>query len=444
MKIHLNRFVFLGFLSAIALVFVLGLFSYFYFSRYIEGTTLTDHSRAVLQELRQARSFFSELEISRDSYILTGDSSFLQSYHRSRIGIRTQIKKLDSLIIDKAQRDHLRELVAVVDNYLKVSVLHIKIKGEHHKVDFLQKDLRSKILYQFQLIIEGEEKLLVARREFMMGIFYQFLISFYSLIGSSLTIIVVLMIRTNYNLRSVLQAKQKALLAEKEAKKISSELEAFSYSVSHDLRSPLRSISGFAQMLREDYGNKIDKEGNRLIEVVERNAKRMGQLIDDLLAFSRLGKQELGKAEIDMDALVKSVLEELLDHQKGRKIALDLKPLQAAFGDINMIRQVWDNLISNAIKYSQSKGNSQIIISCYEDMQMGEVVYCVKDNGVGFDMKYIDKLFGVFQRLHKKEEFEGTGVGLALAKRIIDRHKGRIWAEAIVNEGATFYFSLPK
>jgi len=219
------------------------------------------------------------------------------------------------------------------------------------------------------------------------------------------------------------------------------ELEAFSYSVSHDLRAPIRAISGYAHILLEDYAQSLGPEGQRLLEVICRQTGFMGQLVDDLLAFSRMGRQSMQTADIDMDGLVQEVFREQAALNPKQTVEFKLNPLGSARADRSMICVVLTNLLSNAFKYS--RGRTPAIIEVGRIAQGAEDVYFVKDNGAGFDMKYIDKLFGVFQRLHTANEFEGTGVGLALVQRIIQRHGGRIWAEAKLNEGATVYFSLP-
>ena len=220
------------------------------------------------------------------------------------------------------------------------------------------------------------------------------------------------------------------------------ELEAFSYSVSHDLRAPLRAVDGFSRMVLTDYAPKLDDEGRRMLGVIRSEAQRMGRLIDDLLAFSRLGRQPIEAARIDMQALVQEVCDELLALEPERQVRFELHPLPSALGTQSMIRQVWINLIGNALKFTKEREVAEIEIGVTEDESGGRVYY-VKDNGVGFDMRYAEKLFGVFQRLHSQQEFPGTGVGLALVQRIVQRHGGRVWAEAEVNRGATFYFMLP-
>jgi signal transduction histidine kinase len=218
------------------------------------------------------------------------------------------------------------------------------------------------------------------------------------------------------------------------------ELEAFSYSVSHDLRAPLRAVSGYAMMLKEDYEDTFDAEARRITGNILSNVKMMGRLIDDLIAFSRLGKREVTRRNIDMKALAESCITELLAIWPEEKFSIVTGDLPGCLGDEDLVKQVWLNLIGNAFKYSSQIAEPLIEIGGYKD-PAGDV-YFVRDNGAGFDMKYADKLFKVFQRLHSQEEFEGTGVGLALVKRIIDKHKGRIWAEASPGKGAAFYFTL--
>jgi signal transduction histidine kinase/alkylation response protein AidB-like acyl-CoA dehydrogenase len=217
-------------------------------------------------------------------------------------------------------------------------------------------------------------------------------------------------------------------------------LEGFSYSVSHDLRAPLRAVSGYAAMLEEDHGQQLDDEGRRLLRVVCESAARMGQLIDDLLRFSRLGRQPVAAATVEMRSLAREVVEELAPEHPVASV--DLGNLPAATGDRMLLRQVWANLIGNALKYSAKNASPRVEIG--GRTENGEIVYWVGDNGAGFDMRYAGKLFRVFQRLHGEHEFAGTGVGLAIVERVISRHGGRVWAEGEVNRGAKFFFTLPQ
>lgn len=225
---------------------------------------------------------------------------------------------------------------------------------------------------------------------------------------------------------------------EADLRRSNAELEAFTYSVSHDLRAPLRGIVGFTSILEEDYGHQFDEEAKRITGIIRSNTLRMGHLIDDLLSFSRLGRQELQKAEVNTASLVTEIIKE---QNTGSAISWNIETLPAVFADIRTLRQVWINLIANAIKYSSKNESPAITIG--HTYKNGESVFYIKDNGVGFDNKYRDKLFRVFQRLHTEDEFEGTGVGLAIVEKIISRHGGKVWAEGVLGEGAVFFFSLP-
>lgn len=221
------------------------------------------------------------------------------------------------------------------------------------------------------------------------------------------------------------------------------ELEAFSYSVSHDLRAPLRHIDGFAGLLQRTSTAKLDEKERRYLTLITESAKRMGKLIDDLLDFSRMGRAAMRHDTVDMSALVQTVLRELEPDTQGRTIEWRVSPLPAVQGDASLLRQVWTNLLSNAVKYSRPRAQAVIEVGCAKD-KPNETIFFVRDNGVGFEMKYADHLFGVFQRLHRPEDFEGTGIGLANVRRIIARHGGRTWAEGQPDAGATIWFTLPK
>jgi len=220
------------------------------------------------------------------------------------------------------------------------------------------------------------------------------------------------------------------------------ELEAFSYSVSHDLRAPLRTIDGYTRILLEDYGPRLDEEGRRICSVIRGGARTMGKLIDDLLSLSRVGRVSMQKTPVDMEGMARSLFFEISTEKERERIDFRINPLPRAWGDPSLLRQVWANLLSNAVKFSSGKDLAVIEVTG-EDREE-ETVYTVCDNGAGFDMAYSDKLFGVFQRLHRASEFEGTGVGLAIVQRIVARHGGRVWAESEVGKGATFHFSIRK
>lgn len=220
------------------------------------------------------------------------------------------------------------------------------------------------------------------------------------------------------------------------------DLESFSYTVSHDLRAPLRAISGFCAILLDEHAGSLDSEGRRLLSAVRDNADRMKQLIDDLLSFSRVGRAEMNRFRVDMSELVRDVIDRLRADGRECVVQFSVGTLPAAIGDAAMIRQIWVNLLSNAMKFSRRRKDALVEVGAFSDT--AETVYFVKDNGIGLDMEYAHKLFGIFQRFHSTNEFEGTGVGLAIVKLIVERHGGRVWAEGVPGEGATFYFTLPE
>lgn len=238
------------------------------------------------------------------------------------------------------------------------------------------------------------------------------------------------------------ELENKVVARTEQLEQVNRELEAFSYSVSHDLRAPLRAVNGFSTMLHELYRDKLDERAERLMATIVSSTVNMGMLIDDLLKFSRLGRKELTIQPVNMDALIKDCIREVRMSYPTLNAEIQIETLPPCLGDQLVLRQVWMNLIGNAIKYSSTVDSPRILISFKETEQT--VTYSVEDNGVGFDMQYIDKLFGVFQRLHRQSEFEGTGIGLALVKRIIDKHNGKVWAEGEIGKGATFYFTLLK
>lgn len=241
-------------------------------------------------------------------------------------------------------------------------------------------------------------------------------------------------------LRTNQQLEERVRQRTAELEQVNKELEAFTYSTSHDLRAPLRHITGFARILAEDHGSRMTLEARHLLARIEQGGRNMGRLIDDLLHLSRMGRQPLLKAEVNLDVLATAARDECMRSANGRQIAWHLAPLGTAQCDAVLVKQVFLNLLSNAVKFTSTRESAQISVG--RCGQNGEAVYFIRDNGVGFSMSTAKKLFGVFQRLHRQEEFEGTGVGLAIVQRIVQRHGGRVWAEAEPERGATFFFSL--
>jgi light-regulated signal transduction histidine kinase (bacteriophytochrome) len=263
--------------------------------------------------------------------------------------------------------------------------------------------------------------------------------------------------RLNNELKSQIEARK---LAEKEILKLNSELEqrildrtaqlkivnleleAFSHSVSHDLRAPLRHINGFAEILKEEYYDQLPEKAKNYLDTISDSAKKMNILIDDLIKLSRTNRIELKKSMLKMNQVLDDALSEVQPLLENRKVDINISTLPEVIGDYNLLRLVWVNLLDNAIKYTRPRKKAVIKIDYNEEKE--EFIFCIHDNGVGFDMNYAQKLFGAFQRLHSTDEFEGTGIGLSNVRRIISRHSGRTWAEAELDKGASFYFSLPK
>jgi len=249
------------------------------------------------------------------------------------------------------------------------------------------------------------------------------------------------LIVTNRELAYQEKRSEELTLANDELKKAQEELEAFSYSVSHDLRAPIRAINGYTQILVEDHIDAIDEDGKNVLNAIIKNSNKMGVLIDDLLAFSKLGRKQVASMNINMETLVKNVINDMTIEKGENTPIFEIDALAPANGDPSLIKQVWINLISNAIKYSKYKSETRIKIT--STSKNDKIIYSIKDWGAGFDMEYYDKLFGVFQRLHSQEEFSGTGIGLAIVQKIVNRHYGTVWAESKLDAGAKFYFSLP-
>jgi PAS domain S-box-containing protein len=245
-----------------------------------------------------------------------------------------------------------------------------------------------------------------------------------------------------HRLNAELEQRVRDRTAELEA--ANKELEAFSYSISHDLRAPLRAIDGFSRILLETHTSELPANGQEYLHIVRANTRQMSRLIDDLLAFSRLGRQPVKKEHVEPGRIVHQCLDELRQEQEGRRIEVAVGALLPCQAEPSLLKQVWINLLSNALKYTRKTQVARIEVDCRRDVPSGVPIYFVKDNGVGFDMRYADKLFGVFQRLHRAEEYEGTGVGLAIVRRIVRRHGGNIWAEAQPGQGAAFYFTLER
>ena len=568
MKVYLDRKVVVGFFATLAILILLGFYSYKNSQDSIKTSRMVSHSIDVLYRIAQLHSLHLEIEGELTRFAITGDSTFAP-YFQGRLKDATQhFLALQELVRDNEAQRRLVDSVRIVGGE-KVDIIQeiIKVKGlsKNGAQQLVLSSTNRNLIQRIRNAVEGMQaegkKLLDQRIHENQQEVTKFNLTFISLLVGTVLIILMLFLAINSTLKARAQAEEALVVASAEIKDlyhnapcgyhslndsglivemnktwlewigyertqvinkmlftdlltpqskktfdihfralktqvainnveleivrrngnilfvivnataildsygnfvksrstvfdmtdrrlaeerviaINNELEAFTYSVSHDLRAPLRSIDGYSKILQEDHGSKMDGEATRLLDIIRNNARRMGQLIDDLLDFSRLGRKELEKSTVNMESLVTHVWQELIAQEKDRTIKFKVEHLHDVNGDARMMRQVWINLISNAIKYSKKKEIANIEIG--SNVESNRVVYFIRDNGVGFDMKYGDKLFGVFQRLHKIQEFEGTGVGLALAHRIVSRHGGKIWAEAHVNRGATFFFYIP-
>jgi signal transduction histidine kinase len=264
----------------------------------------------------------------------------------------------------------------------------------------------------------------------------------YGLLAASF-VLIVLLLENSVLYSRLVEANESERRKTSELLAVNKELDAFSHSVAHDLRAPLRAVDGYARMLEETYAGRLDAEGRRLLGVVRASSQLMGRLIDALLDFARLGRQPLRTRPVELDELVNQVIDELRANVDGRSIEFAVGKLGTAVADPALLKQVLANLLGNAIKFTRDKNPAVVEVGCRKEAETGAAnVYYVKDNGAGFDMRHSDKLFGMFQRLHRAEEYEGTGVGLSIVQRVINRHGGRVWADSRPGEGATFYFTL--
>lgn len=440
MKFYVEKKVLVGFVIALISLLSLGYYSYYNNEDFIYTSKMVAHTNEVLYHLEKSQSVSFEMESLLLKHVISGDSSFKTSYVQEMKAGSQHVKKLQELLHDNPAQlrklDSLRLLgrekvfynqrvfEARKHSYEEAKKLIPSVENGklHNKINFLLDEMKT---IESDLLAERMEKNKKGQ------------LKFYGAFSSMLVAIVLVLILVFLSINQNLNAR---IVTEQRARELNKELEAFTYSVSHDLRAPLRSIDGYAKILQDDFGDKLDSEGHRIIAVIMNNAKRMGHLIDDLLEFSRLGRKEITVTELNMQEMVEWVIRDLLENYQGQQPSIVIQSLLPCKGDHSMIRQVWINLISNAIKYSSKSPTPSIVIQSQQEN--GTIVYSVKDNGVGFDMTYSHKLFNVFQRLHKAKDFEGTGVGLALVKRIVTKHNGNVWAEAAVDKGATFYFSL--
>ena len=431
---------------ALALLSTIAVIAWRSIAAFEESSRWVAHSYTVIAELGQLESGHSRMRLAWRSYLMRPAPDVLDDYRMSREVLENGRAHLDALTQDNpAQHARIIALGDVIRQDIDSTGAAIGQKAAGSLEDSAAilatiASLRSNGERIGALADEAEsaERMLLAEREQAtsgQGTNARAWIVAGSVTSLAILALAFLALRATEKQVRALNGQLKSYSLRLEA--TNRELEGFSYSVSHDLRAPLRAINGFASMLEEDHAANLDAEGRRLLGVVRTNADAMAHLIDDLLAFSRLGKVSFVRGPVDMVALVREVLTE-----RGTDAAIEIGTLPVAYGDRALLKQVWANLIDNAVKYSAKVITPAIRVSGFVH-QGGDREYRIDDNGAGFDMRYYDKLFGVFQRLHSASEFAGTGVGLAIVQRIVTRHGGHVWGEGRPRAGATFHFRLP-
>jgi signal transduction histidine kinase len=436
-----------AFLVALALLILAGGYTYTTSVAFADSVEWVAHTQEVRVSLAELSGFMASAELAQRDFLPTAELGRKEGFERLINEGTERLESLARLVADNpSQRANLAVLRAAVTRRVEVmrggftALDHFGVAAARAVVAVARSE-NADIPALVKRMDEAELRLLSGRQA---ASEHNHIVTFISLVVTlalAATLFMALFrgirseMKIRENLEQELQAKAKQL------EESNQELESFSYSVSHDLRAPLRAIDGFALMMEEDYFGRLDAEGRRFLTVIRENTKRMGALVDDLLAFSRLGRQAVSKSPVNMEALVREVLDEALRDHKGPPPLIQIEQLPTANADRGLLRQVWVNLISNALKYGSKSAQPTITVSGQRSAT--ECAYVIRDNGVGFSMDYVEKLFGVFQRLHRADEFEGSGVGLAIVHRIVSRHGGRIWAEGAINQGAVFSFALP-
>jgi signal transduction histidine kinase len=441
---------------ALLIMFCIGVLSFRSTVRDEEDREWVTHTHLVLEKLQAVRIDITLAETGQRGYILTGEDVHLEPYMSGLDRMHQDIKELRKLTADNPGQQEaiqgLEPLIAVRLAELSAGIEARKRSGLLAGVEAVAKgnigeQSMRQIAAQVAEMRQTEEQLLGRQLETAAAGTRK--MKAVIVMGNALSLLILLVagvvIHREASRRNLAEQdlKQANGYLEQRTAALSdanSELASFSYSVAHDLRAPLRQIGGYSHVLIQDFGQQLDGEARRYLEKVEDGARKMGRLVDDLLSLSKIGRQDLTLQATPLDSLLRQVLDDLAPECSGREVEWKIGSLFRAECDPGLMKQVFVNLLSNAVKYSGKR--ERAVIEVGQTMQNDERVVFVRDNGVGFEMQYVGKLFGVFQRLHKAREFEGTGVGLAIVQRIIRKHGGRIWAEAELDRGATFYFTL--
>jgi signal transduction histidine kinase len=441
---------------ALLILVCIGALSFWSEVRNEEDRQWVIHTLLVVQKTQAIRIDITQAETGQWGYLLTGEDKYLEPYHAGLDQLRVDMRELRDMTSDNArQREALGRLEPLIARRLDELSGGIEVRrhsGLPAGVEAVAyENTGGKWMGQIGALLgqmrNTEEILLSKRMDTAAASTLKMKIVI--ICGNGLAVLILLVKglvihwetgQRNLAEQNLTHANKRLERRTSELSETNSELESFAYSVAHDLRAPLRHLAGYSSVLAQDYAPHLDAEGRRLLSKIVDGAQKMGQLVDDLLSLSKIGLQQLALEVTPLDPLLREVMEELAPEYSKRDIEWRIAELFSVECDPGLIRQVFVNLLSNAIKYTGKRAHAVIEVGWI--MQNEKRAIFVRDNGAGFDMQYVDKLFGVFQRLHKARDFEGTGVGLAIVQRIIRKHGGRIWAEAALDRGATFFFTL--
>jgi len=447
MKITLDKKILGGFIGTAIVLFIVAVYSFNNGKKFTVSTSWVEHTQKVHFQFEQVLVSSVDAETGVRGYAIAGTENYLEPFERSKIKIPAYIDSLKSMTLDNPvqQRniDTLNRLIGESMQYLTTCIELRKTKSIDSARAWIRNGEGKHIEDSIRKVVANsqhiEDSLLALRKLKSKADARSFNLVFFILLGIITILLIAVYIIININIKALRKAEEEAADKNHLLEAKANELESFSYSISHDLKAPLRAVTSFSELLEDRYAGKLDEEGKKFLKIISENGIKMHNMIDKLLEFSRLGSQSIEKTEVDMESIVSKCLLEIKSFIPHHA-AIRIHPLKPVKGDYLLLSHVWSNLLSNAIKYSAKVEAPQIDIGCI--VKGDDIIYYVKDNGVGFDMAYVDKLFGVFHRLHSQLEYEGIGIGLATVQRIITKHGGRIWVESEPSKGATFYFSL--
>jgi signal transduction histidine kinase len=445
----MERKTLIGFFASVGLLILVSALAILAVRGYSNSNRWVAHTHDVISELEGSTAALAQTEAARRGFLATGENLYLEERQAALSRLQSHLQSAKQLTADNPdQQARLRQLEAVLQQRAG-EVDGLIVLAQTEGLPAAQRAIGSQQIRRATTAATGkinemeteEQKLLESRRgadDRWAGVLT---FTFVALLLIVSGVLGWLSMRVRSEMRERTRQATALNMANIKLEAANRELESFSYSVSHDLRSPLRAIDGYSLMLEEDYGSQLDENGRRYIQTIRSGSQRMAALIDDLLTFSRLSRQSLNRQTVDMTALARRAAAEVLEGQPEPRPRVRIEDLPTVPGDPALLRQVWTNLIGNAVKYSSKSTTPEVQVRAAA--RAGVVRYEVQDNGVGFDMRYADKLFGVFQRLHSIDEYPGTGVGLAIVQRIITRHEGEVTAQGERGKGATFGFTLP-